>query len=123
MIEKETCTSDVLVGLKEVAELLLERVDQGAFQLQEYQTDMGRCRFDTPGKLTPAHRAGPPTVRGRWVCPAWWVSASATAACPPTRRGTFYCPWAVGESLKPGYMATHRAGHFSLSLSGGWIVL
>ena len=25
----ETCTSDVLVGLKEVAELLLERVDQG----------------------------------------------------------------------------------------------
>ena len=29
MIEKETCTSDVLVGLKEVAELLLERVDQG----------------------------------------------------------------------------------------------
>ena len=27
MIEKETCTSDVLVGLKEVAELLLERVD------------------------------------------------------------------------------------------------
>ena len=29
MMEKETCTSDVLVGLKEVAELLLERVDQG----------------------------------------------------------------------------------------------
>ena len=25
----ETCTSDVLVGLKEVAELLLEGVDQG----------------------------------------------------------------------------------------------
>ena len=25
----ETCTSDVLVGLKEVGELLLERVDQG----------------------------------------------------------------------------------------------
>ena len=25
----ETCTSDVLVGLKEVVELLLERVDQG----------------------------------------------------------------------------------------------
>ena len=25
----ETCASDVLVGLKEVAELILERVDQG----------------------------------------------------------------------------------------------
>ena len=78
------------------------------------------ARFIPVGKLTPAHRAGPPTVRGRWVCPAWWVSASATAACPPTRWGTFYCPWAVGESPRPVYMATHRAGHFSLSLSGGW---
>ena len=29
-----------------------------AFQLQENQTDVGRCRFDTPGKLTPALWAG-----------------------------------------------------------------
>ena len=35
-------------------------------QLQEYQTDMGRCRFDTLGKSNPAHRAGAPTARGRW---------------------------------------------------------
>ena len=27
-------------------------------QLLEYQTDVRRCRFDTLGKLTPAHRAG-----------------------------------------------------------------
>ena len=60
---------------------------QEAFQLQEYQTDVGRCRFDTLGKLNPAHRAGPPTVRGRWVCPLRWVSASVTAAGPPTRGG------------------------------------
>ena len=58
------------------------------FQLQEYQTNMGRCRFDTLGKLTPAHSAGP----GLWVCPAQWVSAFLTAAGPPTVRGTFYCP-------------------------------
>ena len=58
-----------------------------AIQLQEYQTDMGRCRFDTPGKLTPAHRAGAPPARGRWVAPPRWVSASATAAGPPTVQG------------------------------------
>ena len=51
---------------------------------------------DTLGKLTPAYSAGPPTVRGMWVCPARWVSAFLTAAGPPTVRGTFYCPWAVG---------------------------
>ena len=62
------------------------------FQLQEYQTDVGRCRFDTLGKLTPAHRAGPPTAHGLWVCTARWVSAFLTAAGPPTVRGTFYCP-------------------------------
>ena len=67
------------------------------FQLQEYQTDMWRCRFDTPGKLTPAHSAGPPTVRGLWVCPGRWESAELTAAGPPTAQGTIYCPWAVGE--------------------------
>ena len=32
-------------------------------QLLEYQTDVRRCRFDTLGKLTPAHRAGAPTAR------------------------------------------------------------
>ena len=40
-----------------------------SIQLLEYQTDMRRCRFDTLGKLTPAHRTGAPTARGRWVCP------------------------------------------------------
>ena len=69
------------------------------FQLQEYQTDMGPILWggiglivDTLGKLTPAYSAGPPTVRGLWVCPARWVSAFLTAAGPPTVRGTFYCP-------------------------------
>ena len=62
----------------------------GPIQLQEYQTDMGRCRFDTLGKSNPAHRAGPPTGRGRWVAPARWVSASATAAGPPTTQGHFH---------------------------------
>ena len=45
-----------------------------SFQLQEYQTDMGRCRFDTLGKSNPALRAGAPTARGRWVAPpGGWV--------------------------------------------------
>ena len=62
------------------------------FQLQEYQTDVGRCRFDTLGKSNPAHRAGAPTAHGRWEAPPRWVSASAIAAGPPTRGGHFYCP-------------------------------
>ena len=38
------------------------------FQLLEYKTDVRRCRFDTLGKLTSAHRTGAPTARERWVC-------------------------------------------------------
>ena len=66
------------------------------FQLQEYQTDMWRCRFDTPGKLTPAHSVGAPTARGLWVAPGRWEGAELTAAGPPTAQGTISCPWAVG---------------------------
>ena len=51
---------------------------------------MGRCRFDTLGKSNPAHRAGAPTARGRWVAPPRWVSASA--AGPPTTQGHFPLP-------------------------------
>ena len=43
-------------------------------QILEYQTDVQRCRFDTLGKSTPAHCAGAPTARERWVAPARWVS-------------------------------------------------
>ena len=44
---------------------------------------MWRCRFDTPGKLIPAHCAGAPTARELWVAPGRWVSAELTAAGPP----------------------------------------
>ena len=56
------------------------------FQLQEYQTDMWKCRFDTPGKLIPAHCAGAPTARELWVAPGRWVGAELTAAGPPTTQ-------------------------------------
>ena len=45
----ETCTSDVLVGLKEVAELLLERVDQGvvgAVQEEGLEQDDDICQTE-----------------------------------------------------------------------------
>ena len=64
----------------------------GTFQLQEYQTDMWRCRFDTPGKLIPAHSAGAHTARGLCVAPGRCVGAELTAAGPPTAQGY---PWAV----------------------------
>ena len=51
-------------------------------QLLEYQTDMRRCRFDTLGKLTPAHRAGAPIACGRWVCPR----AVGESDCPIVRH-------------------------------------
>ena len=63
------------------------------FQLQEYQTDMWRCRFDTLGKLIPTHSAGAHTARGLCVAPGRWVGAELTAAGPPTAQGY---PWAVG---------------------------
>ena len=50
------------------------------YQLLEYQTDMRRCRFDTLGKQTSAHRAGGPTPYKGWVPPARWVSADAASA-------------------------------------------
>ena len=50
------------------------------FQLQEYQTDMRRCRFDTPGKLIPAHRAQRRVSHSPW---------------------TVGVPWAVGECGTP----------------------
>ena len=59
-------------------------------QLQEYQTDVERCRFDTLGKSNPAHHAGAHTAHGRWEAPPRWESASATAACPPTRGGALF---------------------------------
>ena len=55
------------------------------------------------GKSNPAHRAGPPTGRGRWVAPARWVSASATAAGPPTTQGQWKVPLIGGwEPLHGG---------------------
>ena len=53
---------------------------------------MWRCRFDTPGKLIPAHSAGAHTARGLCVAPGRWVGAELTAAGPPTAQGY---PWEV----------------------------
>ena len=64
-----------------------------AIQLLEYQTDVRRCRFDTLGKFTPAHRAGAPTARGRWVSPTF---RSPQAEVHPSVGGTWYCPRPVG---------------------------
>ena len=61
-------------------------------QLLEYQTDVRRCRFDTLGKSTPAHRAGAPTARGRWVSPRPVGESDiliATGGGPPTSRGQY----------------------------------
>ena len=60
---------------------------------------MGRCRFDTLGKLALAHSAGRRASHSLWTVgvPWRWESAELTAAGPPTAQGTIYCPWAVGE--------------------------
>ena len=61
-------------------------------QLLEYQTDVWRCWFDTLGKLTPAHRAGAPTTRERWVCSRTVGESDclhSTVAGPPTVREQF----------------------------------
>ena len=63
------------------------RLMVSSFQLQEYQTDMWRCRFDTPGKLIPAHSAGAHTARGLCVAPGRCVGAELTASGPPTAQG------------------------------------
>ena len=69
-----------------------------AIQLLEYQTDVRRWRFDTLGKLTPAHRAG--QGRGskkcseRWVDLLWrWRSNYLTH---PPSRGTLNCSRTMG---------------------------
>ena len=61
-----------------------------SFQSLEYQTDVRRCRFDTLGKLTSAHRAGAPDARGRWVSPRAVGESDipiVTAGGPPTAQG------------------------------------
>ena len=77
-------------------------------QLLEYQTDMRRCRFDTLGKSTPAHRAGAPTARGRWVSPRPVGESDiliATGGGPPTGRGHLVLPptsgWMSGSLNLP----------------------
>ena len=77
-------------------------------------------RFIPVGKSNPAHRAGAPTARRRWVAPARWVSASATAVGPPTTQGHFHCPWVVGECVRHCSRSTHHSGPLPLPLSGGW---
>ena len=64
-------------------------------QLLEYRTDVRRYRFDTLGKSTPAHRAGAPTARGRWVSPRPVGDSDiliATGGDPPTSRGHLVLP-------------------------------
>ena len=39
---------------------IMPKMYPSPFQLQQYQTDMQSCRFDTLRKLTPAHRAEAP---------------------------------------------------------------
>ena len=74
-------------------------------QLLEFQTDVQRCRFDTLGKSTPAHRAGAPTARGRWVSPRLVCESDiliATGGGSPTARGHFVLPptggWMSGSA-------------------------
>ena len=69
------------------------------YQLLEYQTDMRRCRFDTLGKQTFAHRAGGPTPYTGLVPPARWVSAAAASPGPPTVRAGWQPARAVGGPL------------------------
>ena len=66
-------------------------------QLLEFQTDVQRCRFDTLGKLglgfdtlgklTPAHRAGAPTVL------TWAGLRLAEAAFRPGENSSFTEEW------------------------------
>ena len=62
------CPSDFPWAYNEVGGDLNVNCRLGTFQLLEYQTDMRRCRFDTLGKLTSAHRARAPTACEQWVC-------------------------------------------------------
>ena len=55
--------------------------------LPEYQTDVRRCRFDTLGKLTPAHSAGAPTVL------TWAGQSLAEAAFRPGENSSFTEEW------------------------------
>ena len=46
---------------------------------------MRRCRFDTLGKSTPAHRAGAPTPCGRWAdLPQWRADNQTHPPCGST---------------------------------------
>ena len=96
------------------------------FQLQEYQTDGGRCRFDTLGKQTSAHLAGGPTPYKGWVPPAWWVSAGAASPGPPTARVGLQPSRTVGGVHPPcggpadaASALTHRAGGTHPVYGGG----
>ena len=60
-------------------------------QLLEYQTDMQRHRFDTLGKLTPAHRAGAPIAQGQLKVPP----SSGSRTMRLTHHWGAH-PWAVG---------------------------
>ena len=88
---------------------------------------MWRCRFDTPGKLIPAHSAGAHTARGLCVAPGRCVGAELTAAGPPTAQGYPWAvcgpphqitwphtaqgyPWAVGGPAAVSSAPTHRPG-------------
>ena len=73
-------------------------------QILEYQTDMRRCRFDTLGKSTPAHRAGAPTACEQWVSP---IVPSPLKQVHPPCRSTSNCSRTVGESDSPLAIPMH----------------
>ena len=72
--------------------IVLLLVLAGPFQLPEYQTDVQRCRFDTLGKSTPAHRGGAPIDSEQWVCSRTEGESHcliATVTGPPTTQEHF----------------------------------
>ena len=77
------------------------------------------------GKSTPAHRAGAPTARGRWVSPLPVGESDiliATGGGPPTGQGQYQVPptgvWtsACGDQ---SVGLTHRAGAHPPPTGGG----
>ena len=89
-----------LIGLSDPLLAFNATTYHWSIQLQEYQTDGGRCRFDPLGKSTPARRAGAPTAHGRWVSPRTVGESDipiATAGGPPTARGHFILPLSGGR--------------------------
>ena len=83
---------------------------------------MQRCRFDTLGKSTPAHRAGAPTARGRWVSPRPVGESDiliAKGGGPPTARGHLILPdrWVDVRQCPLGCPKKNKSPNFGMLLT------